>query len=335
MLTLSALDQLPVFRDLDAPTAVRESVTLAVALEGLGYHRFWVAEHHGDPSRACAAPDVLAASIAARTTTLRVGTGCTLLPYTSPLRTAEAHRLLAALAPGRIDLGIGRGQGTAAATAALLPAYGTTTEAYESQVAELLQLLGHAAGSGAPMAVPLGASPPEPWLMGSSSGGARTAASFGLPFAFAQFAHPSPRPDIVEEYRSAFRPGPFGSDPQVVIAVRISCAPTRVEAEELAAAVWWPIQGRESGPTSEGWPHDTYPSRTDLAGHRRSPEERACAESMPWATVTGDPGGVMARLTELADVYGADELVLTTTCPGLAERIRMYELVAGANRRPA
>jgi luciferase family oxidoreductase group 1 len=333
MLTLGALDQVPVFRGSDAQTAAQESIALAVALERFCFQRFWVAEHHGDPSRACAAPEVLAAFIAAETSTIRVGTGCVLLPYTSPLKAAETHRLLAALAPGRVDLGIGRGQGAVGATADLLAGQSASPgKTYEEQIAELLSLLVSTPALTNAHAVPEVDTSPQPWLMGSGPGGARTAAAFGLPFAFAQFAHPTARPDIIKEYRTHYRPSRYGPEPHVVVAARISCAESGIEAERLSYGMWLPALQNSPGVASP-WPYTTYPSLQDLEDHQPTEQERSFAQQNAYAMITGDPAHVLESLTQLADIYATDEFVLTTACPGLPERIRAFELVALENRR--
>lgn len=336
MIRLSALDQLPVFNGSGGTAAVRECIRLAMELEAMGFERFWVAEHHGDPSRACAAPEVLAATIAARTTGMRVGTGCVLLPYTTPLRVAETHRLMEALAPGRIDLGVGRGGGAVGATERYLqattsaPGAETANLKYANQILQLCDLLqGETAGPSDEhiLAVPEAATSPQVWVMGAGTGGAITAATLGLPFAFAQFAHPTPRPDITQIYRDHFIPSRMCSRPAVAIAVRIACAESARDAATLALCTWIPA-GVSGNGRSQSWSLPVYPSLDDVRGFRWSPQEQLIVEGHADQLVTGDPPTVASRLRSLGATYGTDDIVVTTTIPSLEERVRAHRLLA-------
>jgi luciferase family oxidoreductase group 1 len=319
------LDQVAIFRGSSADEAARETADLAERVENLGCTRFWVAEHHQDPSRACASPEVLASFIAARTAAIRVGAGCVILSHTTPARVVEQFQLLDAMAPGRVDLGLGRGP--ASKSAVISPSKGT--DPFAAQVQEVLRLLQPANHDPAHVAAEFRRGL-EPWLMGSGVRGALTAATFGLPFAFAQFAHDKPRPDIAALYRSEFKPGHYGQKPRFALTIRVNCAETDREAQRLALAVWLPALRRA---TPDGtWTFPTYPSLDDVREYVLSAEERRQMAANPLLTVTGDPASVRSQLTRLNATYRADEMVLTTTCPGFAQRAQTFQLLAAAYR---
>ena len=316
MTRLGILEQVPVFRGSSAPTAAREAVSLGISAEEMGLFRYWIAEHHDDPSRGCAAPEVLTALVAARTERIRVGAGCVNLPATTPSRVAEQWSLLGAVAPGRVDLGLGRG-------AQPPRAVGDGADTFPADVLEVLRRLRAGAD----------AEPPQPWLMGSGERGALVAARLGLPFAFAQFAHDRVRADITGLYREQFLPGPWCAEPTVAVAARISCAETAATAQRQALAVWLPVLRHPSG--DRVWPHPTYPSAADLRSQTAEsldPGLRAQLDANPYLTITGTPDAVAAVLADLVDQHHATELVMTTTCPDLNERIRTFALAATAFR---
>ncbi|HEX8686533.1 MAG TPA: MsnO8 family LLM class oxidoreductase, partial [Pyrinomonadaceae bacterium] len=221
-LTLSVLDQSPMRHDGAAADALRESVGLARRAEALGYHRFWVAEHHNATSFASTSPEILIAQIGAHTSTIRVGSGGVMLRNYSALKVAEQFRVLEAFYPGRVDLGLGRATGgdPGAAKAMAHPREVINKDEFPRQVADLLGYL--AAGTGEPEAFahvraqpgvgPKSESNLEVWLLGSGRSTARTAALTGLPFAFAGFLNGDPFAgvDVLAEYRRTFRPSRFG-----------------------------------------------------------------------------------------------------------------------------
>ncbi|WP_018789255.1 MsnO8 family LLM class oxidoreductase, partial [Micromonospora sp. CNB394] len=236
---LSVLDQVPVFRDGSPVKSVRDSIELARAVESFGYQRFWIAEHHGSAANACASPEVVAAAVAAVTTRIRVGSGGVLLPYYSPLKVAETFRILAALYPGRVDLGFGRGAGGPVAMAELLNPYALATdEAFLQQIGRLLGFLGDPRAVSRVSVTPEVAQPPVPWMLGSGVGSARMAGMLGLPFCFAQFIAAEESPEAIAAYREAFRPSPWSAEPQAMLALRVLCADTAEQAEELATCFW-------------------------------------------------------------------------------------------------
>lgn len=336
---LGILDQVAVFREASPHEAVQQAVALAEEGEKLGYTRFWVAEHHGDPAMACASPAVLLAAVAQRTMHIRVGAGCVLLPYTKPLKVAEEYRLLHALAPGRIDLGIGRGASAGPGTAPLLtdsPEGGITPRAYASSIQSLLTLLSSSSQYAAthPLAVPEDVDAPAVWLMGTGMTGALTAASLGMPFSFAHFLTPRPAPEVVSTYREAFTPSPLCPRPSVSIAVRVACATTCEDADIMANCLWMPamatMKSNLQAPSNSGeshWEHRVYPSWKDAQRHTVSANEAAFRDEHPNFLVAGTPLEVADQLLLLASKYMVDELVLTTICPDVDLRMNSYRLI--------
>jgi luciferase family oxidoreductase group 1 len=311
MITLGVLDQCPVFPGQTAAGALREAIVLAQAAERLGYRRFWVAEHHSSGVFACASPEILISVIAAKTATIRVGAGGVTLPFYSPLKVAETFRMLHALFPDRIDLGIGRGPG---AGHRAIEALAGRARADDGRYAEQLrEVIGFLTGTlpaahsyGDVHAVPDGPGAPEIWLLGSGSNGVRTAASLGLPMCFAHFFQSRPQPHMTAAYRRDFRPSGLLDRPRASLAVRVLCAQDSSEAVRLAAHSWATVATRGGAATPAG------------------------ADDRALPVVTGTPGEVRARLLELARLYEVEDLVLTTICAGLGPRIRVYELLAEA-----
>ena len=329
-LALSVLDQCPVPAGATAAEALQASLALAVAAEDLGYQRYWVAEHHNTASLASASPEIVAAAAGARTTSIRVGAGGVLLPHYSPLKVAESFRLLDALYPGRIDLGLGRTPGAdPVAEAALQYRPGALGDEHFAE--KLVDLLGFLDGTLEPghpyagvRAVPEGAGGPEVWVLGSSSHGAACAAYMGLPFAFAHFITPEFGPQLMRSYRSGFRPSTRLDQPRGVVAVSVVCAETDAEARRLATSVaLWRLrpEGGERGPLL---PPD------EAARAHLSPADRARTAQHRAAMVVGDPARVRTSLEGLAAAFGVDELVVLTVCHDPADRLRSYELVAEA-----
>jgi luciferase family oxidoreductase group 1 len=312
MITLGVLDQCPVFPGQTAAGALRETIALAQAAERLGYRRFWVAEHHSSGVFACASPEILISVIAAKTTTIRVGAGGVTLPFYSPLKVAETFRMLHTIFPDRIDLGIGRGPGAGhRAIEALAGRARPDDGRYAEKIREVIGFLTATLPTAHPYAdvhaTPDGPGSPEIWLLGSGSGGVRTAASLGLPMCFAHFLHARPEPHMTAAYRRDFRRSGLLDRPRASLAVRVLCAEDSSEAARLAAYSW-AAMGAQGGVAA-------------AAGG---------ADDGALPIVTGTPGEVKARLLELARLYEVEDLILTTICAGLGARIRVYGLLAEA-----
>ena len=329
-LTLSVLDQCPVPAGSTPAQAVAHSLALAEEAERLGYRRYWVAEHHNTTSLASASPEILVAAALSRTREIRVGSGGVLLSHYSPLKVAENFRLLHALHPGRIDLGVGRTAGTDPVTEAALQyrpgALGD--EHFAEKLADLLGFLDDDLEPDHPYAgtraMPRGVGGPEVWVLGSSSHGAGCGAYLGLPFAFAHFITPAYGPQVVRSYRRGFSPSARLSRPYAAVAVSVVCADTEAEARRLAlsAAVWrLGPEGRERGPLLP--PEEAAALPLTSADRARVGGYRA-------GMVVGDPGQVQRALEELAAEFGADEVFALTVLHDPAARLRSHRLLAEA-----
>src|SRR5947209_3664701 len=239
---LSVLDQSPVSEGSTGADALHNTVDLARLTDELGYHRYWVAEHHGGPMLASASPEALIPAIASVTQGIRVGSGGVMLPHYSPLKVAETFTVLAALFPGRIDLGLGRASGTDPMTTFALQRdrRQAAPDDFPAQLAEVLALLEddlppeHPFARLAPL-LPGAPAAPEPWLLGSSPQSAVWAAQLGLPYSFAAFINPDGA-DIAALYRERFEGGRRLAEPRTMVAAWVICAETDAEAQRLAAS---------------------------------------------------------------------------------------------------
>ena len=328
-IALGVLDQSPVPEGTEPAAALHHSVALARATERLGYRRYWLAEHHNTASLAGTAPEVLAALVARETTTIRVGAGGVLFPYYRPLKVAESFRVLHALFPGRIDLGLGRAAGAdeAAAEALRHEPEAQTDAAYPARVAELAAYLraGPAEAAGASVrAHPESPGAPQLWVLSSSSYGAGLAAGLGLRLCFAHFVTPAFGAQTLAGYRRRFRPSPACPVPVAALGVSVICAATDAEAERLAASadVW---RLRPEGAGRAG-----LPSVADAEARTLSALERAQLAQDRAKRLVGAPDRVQAALSALAADHGVDELVVLTVCHDPAARLRSYELLAEA-----
>jgi len=329
-LTLSVVDQSPVRQGGTAGDALRETIELARATEKLGYQRFWVAEHHNLPGFAGTAPEIMIGQIAARTNTMRVGSGGVMLSHYSALKVAETFRMLESLYPGRIDLGIGRAPGSDPRTAAALAYPGGVRDIsyFPEQVDDVLAYLADERDPAHPFAGvhagPTPATMPEVWLLGSGIDSAHLAAQRGLPFSYAYFFGIGVEhgPTIVESYRRYFRPSAFLSEPQVNVAVQVLCAETEEEAKRLAASRNLVrlriVTGRRSG----------VPPVEEALAYPYTPQERAYLAEFTRANVDGNPQQVKAKLEAIAELFHTTDLSIVTICYDFTARVRSYELVA-------
>ena len=331
-LVLSVVDQSPVRDGGTAGEALRNTIELAVAVEGFGYQRYWLAEHHSIANFAGTSPEILIGQIAARTKTLRVGSGGVMLSHYSAFKVAENFRMLESLYPGRIDLGIGRAPGSDQGTALALsyPKHPAEIHHFPRQVTDLL---GHLAGNLEPdhmfagvQAGPGESTVPDVWLLGSRYESAFMAAQLGLPFAYAHFfgLGVEEGPAIVEGYRKNFQASEHLAEPKINVGVQVLCAETEEEALRLASsrnlARLKSVTGRARGiPTVEEALAYSYP-----------PNEWAYTQQYRRLCVDGDPQQVKERLESLAEIYQTPDLSIVTICYGLEDRIRSYQLVAEA-----
>jgi len=324
---LSVLDQSPISAGSTGPQALANTLDLARLADELGYHRYWVAEHHGGPMLAGPSPEVLIGPIAAATERIRVGSGGVMLPHYSPLAVAESFSLLSGLFPGRIDLGVGRAAGTDPMTTYALQRdrRQASPDDFPEQLSELLAHLEDSLPADHPFArisrsLPGRPEAPEPWLLGSSRQSAIWAAQLGLPYAFADFINRDGAA-IATDYQRRFDPGVRLPAPRTAVATWALAADTEEEAWRLTAS-----------------------SRMAMTMLRRGrliavpPVEQAlrflAAEGKPVAgsrrITAGTPDQVRAELETLAQQYGADELIVVTITFDHAARRRSYELIADA-----
>ncbi len=327
---VSVLDQSPIAEGSTGADALRNTLDLAQLVDGLGYHRYWVAEHHGGPMLAGPSPEVLIGPIAAATEGIRVGSGGVMLPHYSPLKVAESFTILSALFPGRIDLGLGRAAGTDPLTTFALQRdrRQAAPDDFPQQLAELLAYLEDDLPADHPfrhLAATLPGRPelPEPWLLGSSAQSAIWAGELGLRYAFADFIN-SDGSEIAKLYRDRFVAVRDLQAPRTAVAAWALCAPSDEEAQLLATSSRMTFTMLRRGqliavPTPETaveflkregkWPSNGIPGRR---------------------AIIGSPETVRAGLETLAGEYQADEVIVVTITHDHQVRRRSYELLAEA-----
>ena len=326
---LSVLDLVPVPSGTAPSQAVRASIELARTAERCGYLRYWVSEHHSMPNIASSSPEVLLARTAALTSTIRVGSGGMMLPNHAPLRVAEHFQTLAALFPGRIDLGIGRAPGSdARASRALRAGPG---EHFSDMLNEMLALSGARLPPGHPFhgvrVMPDDTPLPPIWILGSSGAGAQVAGAAGMGYSFASHFSPVPAGPALQRYRGAFVPSAAFAEPHAILGVSVICAPSAEEAEYLAATVdlmWLRMRKGEFSP---------LPSPEEALAYDYSEIEREAIRENRQRHVVGDPEAVREQLEALIDDTGADELMLVSNIHDASKRLRSFELVAEAMRQ--
>jgi luciferase family oxidoreductase group 1 len=329
---LSVLDQSPVRKDGTAAQAVAETIALARACERLGYHRYWLAEHHNTNSFAGSCPEILIARVAAETSTIRVGSGGVMLTHYSPLKVAEQFRMLETLSPGRIDLGLGRAPGSDQRTAQALMAgpRGWGIDAFPSQVHLLSQFLDDASGTPLPAdhpyrgihATPAGPTRPELWLLGSGLHSAIYAGELGLGFAHAHFISDEGSEEAVAQYRNSFTPSSWCDRPRIALGVSALAADTTEEALRLSASRnLWVVRLLSGRPIA-------FPSPEEALDYPYTEQERAMLADVERRSIVGTPEFVHARLSAIAERHDAEELVIVTITFDATSRLRSYELLA-------
>jgi luciferase family oxidoreductase group 1 len=331
-LRVGVLDQSPVISGHTPARALAETVALARFAEDLGYHRYWLAEHHAIAALADPCPEILACRVAAATNRIRVGTGGVLLPYYSPLKVAEVFRMLEALFPGRIDLGIGRAPGgdMKTAQAMVYGAHGSYdgAERFPQQVEDLVGFLDRTLPPEHPFAgvkaQPQGEGSPQVWLLGSSDYSGALASQLGLRFAFAHFISASGGEAVMHAYREQYCASPREPQPVSLLCVFVICAPSSAEAERLAASIDLRRVHMARGIDAP------VPSLEEAQAHRYSEPERAYVEQQRARLVHGDPAEVRDRLLALAGQHAADELMLITITGDYESRKQSYRLLAKA-----
>jgi luciferase family oxidoreductase group 1 len=326
----SVLDQSTSAEGSTQDAAIRESIALAQLCDTLGYHRYWVSEHHNSASIVGTAPEILIAAIAATTRRIRIGSAGVMLPHYSALKVAEQFRVLEAIAPGRIDLGVGRAPGSDPLTARALNPYSNAADEFPQQVVELQSWLG-----GTPLpeghpfrkvsAHPQGPTSPDVWILGSSDYGAQLAAYLGLPYAFAYFFSDGRGVEqALDLYRRNYRPSPRYPAPIATICVWALAAETWAEAQRLLTTrEYWRV-GFEKGQ------RNPLVSPDQAAAYPYNAEERATVAALRAKAFVGTAPEVTARLEALAGQLALDEIVINTWTFDPEARKRSYELLAGA-----
>lgn len=332
-LSLSILDQSTVASGRGADEAIRETLELARHADAWGYARYWLAEHHNSQSHAGSAPEMLVAAIAATTRRIRVGTAGVMLPHYSALKVAEQFRVAEAIAPGRIDLGLGRAPGSDGRTAfALNPRANEAAEQFPAQIRDLLGWLGEGLPEGHPFrsvtASPVVPTRPQVWILGSSDYGAQVAAYFGLPYCFAHFITERGSEEAISLYREGFRPHPEIpgrlAAPHAALGVFALTAETEAEAWRLyKSRELWRLF-RDSGR------YPPLPSVEEAEAYPYSEAERAHLDRIRQTAIVGAPEQVKAKLEALAERHGAAELAILTPCHDPEARRRSYRLLAEA-----
>jgi luciferase family oxidoreductase group 1 len=332
MLRLSVLDQSPVSAGSSPADALRNTLELARVTDELGYYRYWIAEHHATDTLASPAPEILLARLGAETERLRIGSGGVMLPHYSPLKVAEQFRMLHALYPERIDLGIGRAPGGSPLETFALRRERLDTPMPDDFPEQLIELLGFLHRGFAPRhpfsrikVSPDMPGSPTVWLLGSSLWSAAAAAQLGLPYAFAHFIAPQPTRTALEHYRAQFQPSRYLTEPQAIVALGVVCAPTDEEAERLSTSVR--LMGRR---LRLG---DLRPVPTVEEAERELvlPGSAPAEEPSEWPRhVYGSPTRVREKLEQMAHALQIKELMIVTIVHDHAARVRSYELLARA-----
>lgn len=319
---LSVLDLSPVVAGGGVADSLRNTLDLARRTEALGYHRYWLAEHHNMPGIASSATAVMIGQVAAATERIRVGSGGVMLPNHAPLVVAEQFGTLEAFHPGRIDLGIGRAPGTDQRTAlALRGPGGLTAENFPQQFAELLGYFEHS-DQRAVNAVTAEGNKPPVWLLGSSGFSARMAGELGLPFSFAHHFSAENTLPAVALYRDSFKPSDVLDEPYVMLGVSVVAAETDERAQYLAAP-----SGLTFLSLRKGRPIP-LPTPEEAAAYPYTDIERVFIEDRAASSIIGSPETVHKGLETLLADTGANELMITTMVHDQADRVRSYELVA-------
>lgn len=322
MVPLSVLDLAPITAGSDAAEALSRSRDLAQHAERWGYHRFWLAEHHGIPGIASAATAVVMAHVAGGTATIRVGAGGIMLPNHSPLVIAEQFGTLASLFPGRIDLGLGRAPGSDHETARALRRDPSAADTFPDDVVELMAYFEPAQAGQVVRAVPGAGLEVPVWILGSSLFGAQLAAMLGLPFAFASHFAPAMMEQAVSIYRSRFRPSLRLAEPHVMLALNVFAAETDEEGAELFTSLQQAFVNLR-----RGTPGLLPPPRPGFAASL-APHERALLEQVLSCTVVGAPETIARGVADFVSRTGANELMITSQVFDHGARLRSFEILA-------
>ncbi len=327
-LRLSVLDQTPIRRGSSAPEALQETIRLAKLADRLGYTRYWLSEHHNTTTLAGASPELLIARLAAETKHIRLGSGGIMLPNHSTLKVAENFRLLEALYPGRIDLGLGRAPGGDRLTAQLLnPSNSFDPEEYIRQITDLHAFLNDAATPGTIKgkirAIPRIDTVPELWMLTSSGESAYLAAHFGMSLSFAQFISPVGGQAAIKAYRQHFKPSAALAAPRASVGIFAFCSEDRQKVKEVQASMDYRLLSFEKGK------HDETPTLEEILGYEYTPPEWQRVLYNRQRMIVGSPEEFGKKIEEMAREFDVDEWVIATFADHFEDRQHSYELLAG------
>jgi len=324
---LSVLDQTPIRKGQDAPASLRESIQLARLADQLGYTRYWLSEHHNTTTLAGSAPEILIARLAAETRKMRIGSGGIMLPNHSTLKVAENFRLLEALYPCRIDLGLGRAPGGDRLTAQLLnPGNTFDPQEYIKQLRDLEAFLTETPGpgnyEGKIRAIPHIETQPERWMLTSSGESAYLAAHFGMALCYAQFINPVGGPDAIRAYRNRFKPSSTLTKPTTAVGIFAFCSEDPQKVYETRALIDYRLLGFEKGR------YDEIPTVAAALAYDYTPPEWQRVLHNRRRTAVGTPEQLRDKFTGLAADFEVDEFIISTFTEDPADRFHSYELLA-------
>jgi luciferase family oxidoreductase group 1 len=324
---LSVLDQSPIRKEATPIQAVQETIELAKFTEKLGYTRFWVSEHHNTGSLAGSTPEVLLGYLAAHTRTMRIGSGGIMMPNHSTLKVAENFRMLEALAPGRIDLGMGRAPGTDRITASVLnPSNHFSEQDFVQQLSDLQHYFHDTAGFDSIQrtirAIPQVDTVPDMWLLSSSGQSGLFAAHFGMAFSFAHFINPVGGPQAVKLYRDRFQPSQDLHQHEANMAIFVFCSDDPEKVAQHKAVMDHRFLQFEKGTAIGPLAYE------DVKDALYTDAEQDRIRYNRQRVVAGSPEMAFSRLTQLAESYDVDEIILVTIAEHFDDRLRSYQLLA-------
>jgi luciferase family oxidoreductase group 1 len=324
---LSVLDQSPVRKGVTAEQAVKETIELAKYADKLGYTRFWVSEHHNTGSLAGSTPEVLLAYLASQTQNIRIGSGGIMMPNHSTLKVAENFRMLEALAPGRIDLGMGRAPGTDRITASVLnPSNQFREQDFIEQLYDLGNFFHDRGDIGTPLsrvrAIPQVQTVPDMWLLSSSGQSGLFAAHFGMGLSFAHFINPIGGPEAVALYRERFKPSEDMQQEHANLAIFVFCSEDEEKIRRHQAVMDYRFNQFEKG---AGIVPIAY---EDTVGIEYSEGELERIAHNRTRVITGTPAQMKIKLSKLAADYDVDEIIAVTITEDFDDRLTSYKLLA-------
>jgi luciferase family oxidoreductase group 1 len=329
-LPLSVLDLVPLANGVTSARALANSLDLVRHAEALGYTRLWYAEHHNMPAIASTTPEIMIARAAMVTTRIRLGSGGVMLPNHSPLKVAESYRLLEALAPGRVDLGLGRAPGTDQVTLRALRRDPAASDSFPQDVLELQAYLAPVRPGQRIEAVPGSGTEVPLWILGSSTFGAQLAAQLGLPFGFASHFAPQSLDAAMAIYHQQFKPSHQLASPYALAGINVIAAETDAEARRLATS-----QQMGFAEFIRGTRRLAQPPIDDIETFW-TPQEKFHASQMLACTIVGGPATVRAGLQKFVERTRADELMIVSDIFDPQKRLRSFEIIAEvAGRKPA